>query len=88
MDKTIVIVGDPELPLPLEGRPGEFAGATPTSVADSHYYRRAILDGDCRLATDAEIAAVEEQAKADAAAQVKAEKARAKAAESITGKEV
>jgi len=81
-DNIIYIIGSPDVALPLEGRPGQVAGATATPVEDSHYYRRAILDGDIRLATDEEIAAL------DAKTQAEAEQAAASAAEQApkTGK--
>ncbi len=81
-DKTIVIVGNPGIRLPLEGRPG-FVDETPVVVADTHYYQRALLDGDIRLASDAEVAELTKQSEAAA----EAEKAAAAAAQKPGKKE-
>lgn len=72
------------LKLPKEGEPRNYiTDATPVPVHASHYYRKAIADGDLLQLSDKEVAAFKDaQAKAEAEALDKA-KADAEAAAKV-----
>lgn len=71
--ETKVVIAAAGLRLPVENQPGKFIDdKQPVTIEISHYYERALLDGDIREATADEVAVFEKAQKDAEASALKA----------------